>query len=238
MGEEINVVVFGAAGGLGASITNELARSDKKYHFVIVDKDLKTLELLDDFIQSQGLKSSIVHADITDTGKIFELANVVYERFTKIDLLISCAAVLGELTPINHYNTKIWQKVIDTNLNANAYIIKAFHPLLQMASNPRAIFTTCNTGTELKAYWGAYAVSKAALNSLVEIYALETNQSNIKVSLFDPGPMPTKILSKAMPNEEKLEATSVEKIASFFVQNLTKDSFKHGNILKYPYHTN
>ncbi len=225
------VLIFGAANGLGRNIALELANSDN--HLIIVDKDLKKLESLDDQIGEKGGSSTIVHLDLIDFPKIFELASVIYQKFAKVDLLISCAAMLGEIAPLDHFDTKIWGKVIDTNLNANAHIIKAFTPILKLSSAPEVIFTTCSASEEARAYWGAYSVSKVALKNLIQIYAAENQTSNLKIAMFDPGVMDTKIRYQAMPNEDKTKITSAENVAEFFVQKLTKDSFRHGDILEY-----
>jgi len=225
-------IVFGAANGLGREIAIELARSG--VNLITVDKDFKNLESLDDEIKKLNVSNTIAHLDLEDNPKIFELANVVFERFQSIDYLISCAAVLGELAPLNCYNTKLWNKVININLNANAHIIKAFFPILKNSKFANAIFTTCNLPKLNIAYWGAYMISKAGLEKMVEIFAAENNDSNIQVSLFDPGPIDTKIRSQAMPTEDKTKITSPKKVAKFFVKNLSNNSFKHGDVLQYP----
>ncbi|MEQ9116429.1 MAG: SDR family oxidoreductase [Rickettsiales bacterium] len=225
-------IIFGAANGLGRAIALELAKN--KVDLVSVDKDFKNLESLDDKLQEYEVSNTIVHLDVEDTPKIFELANKVYERFGSIDYLISCAAILGELAPLAHFNTKLWNRVININLNANAHIIKAFTPLLLASDDPAtAIFTTCSIAKENKAYWGAYSASKAGLENMVKLYAKEQSSDKIKVALFDPKEMDTRIRDQAMPTEDKTKITSAEKVASFFMKNLTNNSFKHGDILQY-----
>lgn len=229
--QKSNIIIFGAANGLGRAVTEKLA--DEKNHLIIVDRDLKSLEIVDDFAKSKGVTTTIVHLDITESVKIYELASIIFRKFGSINILISFAAILGELAPINHYDNKLWHKVIETNLNANFTIIKAFHPLLQLAKSSQAIFSTCSIAKENKAYWGAYSVSKSALDNLVKIYAAENSHNNIKISLFDPGPIPTKIRYQAMPGEDKSNMIDIKKVANYFVQSLTNDSFKHGNILEF-----
>ena len=81
------------------------------------------------------------------------------------------------------------------NVTANWRLIRSLDPLLRCSDAGRVAFITSGAASraELRAYWGPYAISKAALDALARTYAAETiNTSNIRVMLINPGPLRTR----------------------------------------------
>jgi len=149
------------------------------------------------------------------------------DRFGKIDILVSTIAILGEITPLEQYDEKIWHDVMNTNLTANWQIIKYFHPLLLSSENPSAVFCSCDMSELNNAYWGAYSVSKAALEKLVQIYAEETKNSKIKVSLIDTGPISTPLRLCAFPGKDSKDFKKPEEVADLFVTKTAEHNIIH-----------
>jgi NAD(P)-dependent dehydrogenase (short-subunit alcohol dehydrogenase family) len=85
---------------------------------------------------------------------------------------------------------------------------------LRQAEAGRAVFVTSGITRHVPAYWGPYTVSKAALDALVRTYAAETAQSKVKVNLFNPGPIRTRMRAKAMPGEDPRTLDPPEKAAA------------------------
>jgi len=91
---------------------------------------------------------------------------------------------------------------MEVNVTANWRLIRSLDPLLRASDAGRVLFVTSGAARKHTAYWGAYSISKAALESLALTYAVECQTSNIKVNLINPGPMRTAMRKKAMPGED------------------------------------
>ena len=107
------------------------------------------------------------------------------------DVLIGNAGVAGTSSPLGHTDPKFWDNLLAVYTTANFQLIRCMEPLLQKSDAGRAVFVTSSRGIEPKAYWGPYAATKAALESLVLCYADEIRPSNLRVNLLDPGKMRT-----------------------------------------------
>jgi NAD(P)-dependent dehydrogenase (short-subunit alcohol dehydrogenase family) len=122
--------------------------------------------------------------------------------------------------------------VIDVNLTANWRLIRSLDPLLRQSSAGRAIFVSSGVAREVRAYWGAYAVSKAALEMLVGIYAKENLQSAIRANLIDPGRTRTRMRATAYPGEDPLTLRTPEEITEPFVRLARADYTGNGEVVK------
>ncbi len=209
-------LVTGASRGLGAAIAIALAREGA--HPIITARTVGGLEATDDAIQALGGQATLLPLDLTEFDKIDHTAAAIFERFGKLDILVGNAAMLGTLGPMGHLTPAKWQKTLDLNLTANWRLIRAFDPLLRRSEAGRALFPTCAQGQDPIAYWGVYAVSKAALEMMVKVWEAELNLTKIKVALIDPGPMATKLRAEAFPGENPETQPSPDLAASRFVE--------------------
>ena len=224
-------IVFGATGGLGQAVVKKYI--DQGAHVISVGRNLKILEELDDYAQTKGSSTTIVALDAKESGKIKHLAQELQQRFGKIDILVSTVAILGEVTPLNYYDEEIWENVINTNLTTNWKLIKYLHPLLLQSEHAVALFCGCSMSQTNNAYWGAYSVSKAALENLVKIYAEETKTTNIRVYLVDPGPIATKLRCAAFPGKNEQDYQKPEAVADLFVTSITRSNIMSGSVISY-----
>ena len=139
--------------------------------------------------------------------RIDRLGEALYRRWGRLDALVGNAGMLGVLSPLHHVDPKDWDNVMAVNVTANWRLIRSLDPLLRRSPRGRAAFITSGAASraELRAYWGPYARSKAALDALARTYAAETvNTSNIRVMLVNPGPLRTRMRAKAMPGEDPM----------------------------------
>ncbi len=155
--------------------------------------------------------------DLTDFDAIDRMGQALHDRFGRLDVLVGNAAVLGILSPLAHIDQPVWQSTIDLNLNANWRLLRSCDPLLRAAPAGRAIFVTSGITQHAAPYWGPYAVSKAALEAMVRIYAEEIAHTNVRANLINPGPMRTKLRAQAYPGEDPKSATPPEHLAGAFV---------------------
>jgi len=110
--------------------------------------------------------------------------------------------MLGGLSPLGHYEPKTFERVQAVNVTANWRFIRSLDPLLKASDAGRAIFVTSGAATSGSPFWGAYAVSKAALDALVRTYAAECASTNVRAILFSPGAVRTAMRAQAMPGED------------------------------------
>ena len=104
------------------------------------------------------------------------------------------------------------------NLTANWRLIRSLDPLLRRSDAGRAVFVSSGAALARNAYWGPYAVSKAALEALVRTYALETANTSVRVNLVNPGPIRTGMRARAFPGEKPETLRTPEDLAPLFVK--------------------
>jgi NAD(P)-dependent dehydrogenase (short-subunit alcohol dehydrogenase family) len=214
-------LVTGASRGLGRAVAELFAAEGA--HVVAVARTVGGLEELDDAIKATAQKTgsggsaTLVPVDLTDFAAIDRIGLALYERFKRLDVLAGIAATLGVLSPLGHVDPPLWQQTMDTNATANWRLIRAMDPLLRAAPAGRAIFVTAAITRQALPYWGPYAVSKAALEKLVGLYAAEVAHTKVRVNLVDPGPMRTKLRAQAFPGEDPMTVPPPQDLAPAFL---------------------
>ncbi|WP_119459608.1 SDR family NAD(P)-dependent oxidoreductase [Rhodospirillaceae bacterium SYSU D60014] len=219
-------VITGASRGIGAAVAKRFAAEGA--HVVLVARTSAGLEELDDAVRALGGSATLVPLDLTDFDAIDRLGGALYERFKHLDILVGNAGLLGTLTPIAQVKPKEWQQVLDVNLTANWRLIRSLDPLLRASDAGRAIFVTSGAARGPRAYWGTYAVSKAALEMLVGIYAAETAKTKVRVNLLDPGRVRTGMRAKAYPGENPETLPHPDQITDAFLALADAACTKHG----------
>ncbi len=208
-------LVTGASRGLGAAVARRYAAEGADV--ILVARNVKGLEQVDDDIRRLGGKATLAPLDLRDFDRIDAMALSLHQRFGKLDVLASCAGVLGHLAPLGHFEPKLWQEVIETNLTANWRLIRALDPLLRRSDAGRAIFASCAAARDGQPYWGGYGASKAALEAMVNIYASEMAHSTVRANLVDPGPLATELRFAAFPFEDRTLLKTPDQATDAFV---------------------
>ena len=223
-------VITGASRGLGAAIAKRFAGEGA--HVVLVARTVGGLEEVDDAIRAEGGAATLVTLDLTEFDRIDEMGAALAERFGRIDVLVGNAGILGTLSPMGHIETQVWDRVIAVNLTANWRLIRSFDPLLRASDSGRAIFVTSGAADGLHPYWGAYAVSKAALEIMVKTWAGEVTKTPVKVNLVDPGALRTSMRAEAYPGEDPMTLKEAGEITDTFVELAEAASTRHGEIVQ------
>jgi len=231
MSEERIALVTGASRGIGRALALALAREG--FRVVAVARAQRALEQLDDEIRAAGGEASLVPLDLKDGDGIDRLGATLYERWGKLDALAACAGVLGPLTPANQATPSVFAEVIGVNLAANHRLIRAMHPLLRAAPAGRAVYLTSGAAARPRAYWGAYAASKAGLEALVKSYAAEIAITPMRVNLFNPGATRTAMRAKAYPGEDPMTLKTPEDAAAEIVPLLLPACARNGEIVEF-----
>jgi NAD(P)-dependent dehydrogenase (short-subunit alcohol dehydrogenase family) len=219
-------VVTGASRGIGHAAA--LALAEAGAHVYAVARTVGGLEELDDAIRKAGGSATLVPADLKDFPAIDRLGMSLYERHGRLDMLLGNAGLLGAITPLAHLESKVWEETIAVNVTANWRLIRSLDPLLRQSDAGRALFVSSGAARGARAYWGAYAVSKAALEMLVRTYAVEVQQSRVRVNLLDPGVVRTSMRAQAMPGEDPKTLPPPSTIAPDIVRLLSPETMENG----------
>ena len=223
-------LITGAGTGIGAEIAKEL--SQKNIHTIITDKTLIGLRKTEEAILSNKGTCTVAQLDMQDFLGIDRLGFEVFKRWKKLDIMISNAAILGTLGPIHHQNSEEFQEVLKVNAVSNHRLIRSFEALLKKGNNPKAIFLTSSLVANPKAFWGAYSVSKAMLEHIVKIWALENKNNNLSISLIDPGETDTPMRRQAMPGENSKLLRKPQDVAKLILKEIFIDKVYKGNLIK------
>ena len=219
-------LVTGASRGIGYQCAKALGA--RGCHVIATARTVGGLEELDDEISEVGGSTTLVPLDLIDFEAIDRLGASIYDRWGKLDVLVSSAAMLGGLSPIEHFDPKSFEKTMGLNVTANWRLMRSMSTLLREADAGRAIFMTADVGREPKPFWGTYSASKAALESLVRTWASECNNTKLRVNLLDPGPMRTALRAAAMPGEDKMTLAHPSEIADALYQLVDPKLTKNG----------
>ncbi|NQV83046.1 MAG: SDR family NAD(P)-dependent oxidoreductase [Rhodospirillales bacterium] len=225
------VLVTGASRGIGAAVAKRFAQEGAR--LVLTARTTGALEEIDDEIQKiTGEPATLVPLDLTDYHAIDRLGAAIFERFGKLDVLIGNAGQLGILSPLAHIDPKVWEAVMAVNVTANWRLIRSMDPLLRTSDAGRGIFVTSTVAREARAYWGAYAVSKAALEMTALIYAAEVEKTAVRVNLINPGATRTAMRAQAFPGEDPETLKTPESITGLFVELAEAACSRNGECLQ------
>jgi NAD(P)-dependent dehydrogenase (short-subunit alcohol dehydrogenase family) len=221
-------LITGATRGIGRAIARAYAREGA--HVILVGRTGSALEEVDDEIRALGAAATLLTLNLRQHDKIDALGPIIFQRWGKLDVLVGNAGVLGPLSPLAHVTADAWNEVLEVNLSANWRLLRTLDPLLRRSEAGRAIFVTSGVAAAQRAYWGPYAVSKAALEALVRTYALEVESTQVKANLVNPGPTRTAMRSKAFPGEDPLSLRTPEDITPTFVRLAEASSVVTGKV--------
>ena len=221
-------LVTGASKGIGRAAAVALGAAGA--HVICVARTVGGLEEVDDEIRKAGGSATLVPFNLKDVAGIDRLGASIYERWGRLDALLANAGVLGVLTPITHLEPKVFGQLLDINVTANWRLIRSMDPLLRQSDAGRALFVTSSAARKHTPFWGGYAMSKAALESLALTYAAECESTKVRVNLFNPGATRTAMRKKAMPGEDPNALQTPEDIAPRIVELLSPSNLANGQL--------
>lgn len=215
-------LVTGSSKGIGAATAQALAAVGA--HVIITGRDVKALEAVEDAIHASGGTATIAPVDLTETDGIARLAGALAGRWDTLDILVLSAAYLPSLGPVTQIDGKEWSRAVTVNLLATQALLASFDPLLKRAPAGRVIGLTSSVGGEPRAYWGAYAATKAGFDNLLDSYAQEAGAiSPVRVAIIDPGATRTQMRARAYPGEDPASVKEPAVVAERIVTLLTED---------------
>jgi NAD(P)-dependent dehydrogenase (short-subunit alcohol dehydrogenase family) len=215
-------LVTGSSKGIGAATAEALAREGA--HVILTGRDTKALEAIEQRIHEAGGHATIAPLDLAEPDGIARLATAIGQRWQALDMLVINAAVLPQLTSVPDIDSRAFSQALTTNVLATQTLIAAFDAMLKKSADPRVIGITSNVATHPRAYWGAYASSKAAFEVLLDCYAQEMkNISKIRVAIVNPGATRTAMRARAYPGEDPASVKAPETVAERLVSLLGED---------------
>lgn len=226
------ILVTGAGSGIGRAVA--LAMASHGAQVILLGRTVAKLEKVYDEIEALGApRPSICPLDLEAAvwDDYVELSDRIFDEFGRLDGLLHNAGMLGDRSPIEHYDPLLWQRVMLVNVNAPFLLTRALLPVMRKSDDARIIFTSSGVGRKGRAYWGAYAVSKFATEGLMETLADEfENTPNIRVNAINPGATRTGMRAKAYPGEDPKSLRTPEDIAPKYVWLFAADSSEYQGI--------
>lgn len=197
------IAVTGASDGIGRAVA--VAAAAHGAEVILLGRNQRKL-------QAAHAEIEAAHGDVASMAQLdFEsalaadydrVAAAVLERYDRLDGLVHCAGTLGALTPVDHYDVPTWCRVLHVNVTAAFALTQVLLPALRRSQDGSIIFTTSSVGRKGRAYWGAYSVSKFALEGLSQVLADELQgSSSLRVNALNPGPTRTLMRRQAFPSE-------------------------------------
>jgi len=225
-----NILVTGAADGIGKAVTICLAEYGATV--LMLDKKARHLEKLYDQIIERGFTEPVIlPVELMDISpeSATTLAQSIYDDMGQLDGLLHNAADLGSPSPLDQYDMAYWHSVMQTNLHAPYYLTRALLPLLKREHKTNVVFTSADVGRTAAAYWGAYAIAYAGLESQMSIWAEELeNTTSIKVNSIDPGPVRTSLRRRSHPGESQNALVTPQSIVKAYLMLFANEHEYHG----------
>jgi len=213
------ILITGAGGGLGSTLATACATLGARV--VLCGRKVPKLErIYDAIVAAGGPRPSIAPLDLerADATHYDALVEALRNEFGRLDGLVHAAGLLGERAPIEHYDVTTWLRVMHVNVNAAFIVTQMLLPLLRLSQDASVVFTTSGVSVHGRAYWGAYAVSKFAVEGLMQVLADETDTiTSIRANSVNPGRMRTGMRAKAYPGEDPATVPTPEQVLAPFL---------------------
>ena len=220
------IVVTGAGGAIGAALARACAAHGARV--VLSGRSVRKLEAVyDSIVAAGGAQPAIAPLDFerADATHYDAMAEALGKEFGHVDGLAHVAGLLGDRTPIKHYDVPTWLKVMHVNVNAPFILTQTLLPLLERSADPSIVFTTSGVSVRGSAYWGAYAASKFAVEGLMQVLADELDtERRIRVNSVNPGKVRSGMRAKAFPGEDTSLLAAPEAVLAPFLYLLGPDS--------------
>jgi len=203
------IAVTGPTAGIGRALALEFARRGAE--LILVGRSVRKLESVDAEMAALKQHSGapivppvLAPLDLEKAlaGDYDAIADAVEKRWGRLDGLVHNASLLGTLTPIEHYDVPTWMRVMHVNVNAAFALTQVLTPALRASQDASVLFTSSGVGRHGRAYWGAYAVSKFAIEGLTQVLAAELERTHVRVNAINPGKARTAMRRQAYPSED------------------------------------
>ena len=220
------ILVTGAGDGIGRVAA--LTYASFGATVLLLGRTSSKLEYVYDEIESMGGAQPAMlpmNLESATYAEMQQLEQMIHKEVGALDGLLHNAGILGSLTPLEMYDVHTFAEVMKVNLTATFMLTQAMLPRLKDAPNGSIVFTTSSVGTNPRAFWGAYALSKQAVEGMSDIFTQETqNTTNLRFNCINPGATRTNMRAHAYPGENPLSLKTPEDIMAGYVCLMSDDS--------------
>jgi NAD(P)-dependent dehydrogenase (short-subunit alcohol dehydrogenase family) len=216
------IAITGATGGIGRALC--LAAAAQGAQLVLMARNERKLRALHAELEQVAPGAALmapIDLEKAIASDYDRIAAAIEQKYGHLDGLVHCAALLGTLTPIEQYDVPTWCRVVHVNLTAAFALTQVLLPALRNSADASVIFTSSGVGRRGRAYWGAYAVSKFAIEGFMQVLADElVGNSNVRVNSINPGKVRTAMRRQAYPSENLLSLPLPETVLEPFLKLL------------------
>jgi NAD(P)-dependent dehydrogenase (short-subunit alcohol dehydrogenase family) len=219
------ILVTGAGDGIGRAAAKSFAAHGATV--ILLGRTTRKLETVYDEIEQAGYPQAAIcpmNLEGATPNDYEQLAHTVAKEFGQLDGLLHNASQLGVLTPLEHYDITLWYQVIQVNLHAPFLLTKTCLKLMKKSAAASIVFTSAPVGQKGRAYWGAYAASKFAINGIMQVLADELENTAIRVNAINPGAVRTTLRATAYPGEDPATLPLPETIMPVYLYLMGSDS--------------
>ena len=220
------ILITGAGDGIGKAAALTCAAHGASV--ILAGRTVAKLEqVYDQILEAGGPEPIIYPIDLegATSENYDELCVNIAEQFGHLDGLLHNAGILGQRTPLSNYRQDVWDKVMKVNVTAQFQMTQALMPVLEKSADASVIFTTSGVGRVGRSFWGAYAVSKFAVEGMVQVWASELEGlGSVRVNAINPGATSTGMRAQAFPAENPGSLKSAAEIMPAYLYLLGSDS--------------
>ena len=222
------ILVTGAGDGIGKAAALAFAQAGATV--ILAGRTVAKLEHIYDQIVAADYVQPVIYP-IDLEGAVAEdfdqLAVALDQQFGRLDGLLLNAGVLGQRTPLSNYRHDVWDKVMHINITAQFQMAQALMPVLEKSNDASVVFTSSGVGRQGRAFWGAYAISKFAIEGMVQTWAAELDGlGSVRINAINPGATSTNMRAQAYPAENPENLKTAEQIMPAYLYLLGPDSDK------------
>ncbi|WP_372843255.1 YciK family oxidoreductase [Psychrobacter sp.] len=220
------ILVTGAGDGIGRVAALTYARYGATV--LLLGRTSSKLEYVYDEIESFGGKQPAMlpmNLEGATYAEMQKLENLIHREVGQLDGILHNAGMLGPLTPLEMYDVDMFAQVMKINFTSTFMLTQALLPLLKDAPHGSIVFTSSSVGTHPRAFWGAYALSKQAVEGMSNIFTQETqNTTNLRFNCINPGGTRTNMRAHAYPGENPMSLKTPEDIMAGYVCLMSDES--------------
>ncbi len=223
-------LITGASRGIGVVIAKAFAREGAR--MILAARNITALEGVVAEIKAAGGEASALMVDLEKVDAVKAMTASIVAVTPRLDIFVANAALGGPRLPLAQYPLDVWTQLFQVNVHANLVLLAGLDPLLRKSDAGRVIFVTTTVTRQYKASTGAYVASKAALEAMASVYALEIAGTPIRINMVTPGPTRTAMRAEAYPNEDPMSLKAPEKLIPLFLELASPSCLRQGEYIR------
>lgn len=226
-------LITGASRGLGRALAHQLA--SKGARLALVARDAQALDAVVSTIRAAGGTAFPITADIGDKAAIHSIAQQATRLLGPVDCVIHNASTLGP-TPLPlllDTDCEDFERVLQVNLLGPFRLSKILAGSMVLRRVGTIVHISSDAAVEAYPRWGAYGVSKAALDHLARSFAIELSDQGVRFLSIDPGEMNTQMHADAIPDADPATLADPAQVAAQIVALLARGRTQPSDPVRY-----